>query len=216
MKQKMTHIKYLPRDLGDLEERIYLNLGQHQLLEEFQHNSGCTKVWGGWLLEEFQHNQGSTKVRWCWLVAWKIPTQEGRSTKVGQASNTNNHGFKYFTIETWGTYLTVLFTTYCSSACICSTGAPSCWGCSFGDSGGHHDRTKWSVREGIVAACKTEKNVGWRECEWLSRITGYCLSKYGKDSHLKKTWPVICNLMNKKSCISHCILPGKAPKHDFI
>jgi hypothetical protein len=33
---------------------------------------------------------------------------------------------------------------------------------------------------------------------------------------LKKTWPVICNLMNKKSCISHCILPGKAPKHDFI
>jgi hypothetical protein len=50
--------------------------------------------------------------------------------------------------------------------------------------------------EGIVAACKTEKNVGWRQCEWLSRITGYSLSKYGKDSHLK-TWPVICNLMNK-------------------
>jgi hypothetical protein len=47
----------VPRDLGDLEERIYLNLGQHQLLEEFQHKSGCTKVRR--------------------LVARRIPTQSG-------------------------------------------------------------------------------------------------------------------------------------------
>jgi hypothetical protein len=87
MKQKMTHIKYLPRDLGDLEERIYLNLGQHQLLEEFQHNSGCTKVRR--------------------LVARRIPTQsgiyKGETMLVGCLKNSNTRreiykgwtGFKY-------------------------------------------------------------------------------------------------------------------------
>jgi hypothetical protein len=34
----------LPGDLRDLEEWIYLNLRRHWLLEEFQHNWGCTKV----------------------------------------------------------------------------------------------------------------------------------------------------------------------------
>jgi hypothetical protein len=49
----LVNIIRLPRDLGDLEEWIYLNLGQHRLLEEFQHNQGSTKVRGCLLLEEF-------------------------------------------------------------------------------------------------------------------------------------------------------------------